>query len=111
MTTTTKNTDKVEVRLQYPFTFAGREVEVLNMRRPKVKDLRLSSRYGEKADEQEIGLLSVLIGCTPEDLDEMDAADYGSLQETFRKMVKPTAEPVAIDGGIGGEVQDATVGD
>ena len=94
-----------KIKLDYPFSIAGQAVTELTVRRPKVKDLRKASRYGETAAEQEVGLLSSLTGCTPEDLDEMDAADYGKLQSRFRDMVEPTATPDAHVGDVGAEVQ------
>ena len=98
----------ITINLKHPFAVNGVATKVMTMRRPKVKDLRTASRYGDKPADQEVGLLAVLTGCVPEDLDEMDAADYGQLQGTFRTMVESDAEPAADVGTTGEAVQDAT---
>lgn len=93
------------IKLNHPFSIAGKPVTELSVRRPKVKDLRNASRYGSTPAEQEVGLLSALTGCVPEDLDEMDAADYGKLQSRFRHMVEPDAASNTNGGDAGANVQ------
>jgi hypothetical protein len=88
--------------LLYPFTPAGgKEITSLPVRRPKVRDIKASKRFGSSAEDQEIGLFSVLCGLTAEDIEEMDAADYGALQDSFRAMVNQRKKPVANDGAAG----------
>ena len=94
------------IKLAYPFSIAGKPVTELSVRRPKVKDLRNASRYGSTPAEQEVGLLSALTGCVPEDLDEMDAADYGKLQSRFRDMVEPNT---ALDADVGVSGTDVSI--
>ena len=40
------------IKLDYPFSIAGKPVTELSVRRPKVKDLRNASRYGSSPAEQ-----------------------------------------------------------
>ena len=75
----------VTVTLNQPITTAtGSRVETITMRRPKVRDLRRIGDFGTNDTEQEIGLMAHLAGMAVEDFDELDAADYRALQETFR---------------------------
>jgi len=76
-----------EVTLKYPFTVAGKTIEKLTLRRPTVKDLRMVSRFGDTDEDKEIGLMATLAGMVPEDMDAMGAADYRSLQDSFRDML------------------------
>ena len=80
----------MKLKLKYPFTIpGGARVEALEMRRPRVKDLKAAQRAGEKDAEQELALMALLItpAMTPEDIEEMDLADYRAIQATFREMV------------------------
>lgn len=76
-----------DVVLKYPFTSGGKKVEKLTLRRPTVKDLRTVGRFGESDEDKEIGLIATLAGLIPEDMDQMDAADYKALQDCFRAML------------------------
>lgn len=77
------------VNLSLPITINGVRTDRLVMRRPKLKDIRNASKVaGKDEEEQEIRLFSLLTDCAPSDLEELDYADYGKLQETFQRMVK-----------------------
>lgn len=77
------------VNLLLPITINGVRTDRLVMRRPKLKDIRNASKVaGKDEEEQEIRLFSLLTDCAPSDLEELDYADYGKLQETFQRMVK-----------------------
>lgn len=77
------------VKLSFPVTINGVSTDRLVMRRPKLKDIRNASKVaGKDEEEQEIRLFSLLTDCAPSDLEELDYADYGKLQETFQRMVK-----------------------
>ena len=78
------------VTLQYPIKLAdGRSVSALTLRRPKVRDLKNAQRNGGGNADQEIALLAAITEehLTPEDMEELDMADYGSVQAVFQKMV------------------------
>ena len=75
-----------KITLQFPFTNGlGEEVKEINMRRVKVKDIRLMSAKSNDA-EKETFLLSQITGLVPEDLDLMDVADYVALQSSLQDM-------------------------
>ncbi|MGE3258663.1 MAG: phage tail assembly protein [Geobacter sp.] len=76
-----------EIVLKYPFMAAGKKVEKLTLRRPTVKDLRTVGRFGDTDEDKEVGLIANLAGLIPEDMDQMDAADYKVLQDSFRAML------------------------
>lgn len=78
------------VTLQYPLKLAdGRNIASITLRRPKVRDLKNAQRTGGGNAEQEIALLAAITEehLTPEDMEELDMADYGTLQAIFQKMV------------------------
>jgi hypothetical protein len=77
-----------KLKLTYPVKLAdGRTVAELTLRRPKVRDLKHAARYSDKTEEQETALLAALCGLAPEDMDELDLADYRKLQDAFRGML------------------------
>lgn len=94
----------MEFKLKYPFTSgAGKLIAALTMRRAKVKDLKAANRFGDEAEDQEIALLAILTNLTPEDVQEMDLADYTQLQNSFRRLMGVSSDAVA-DAGATGEV-------
>lgn len=74
-----------KIDLKFPLKLAdGRELTSLTLRRAKVRDLKQAMKVNEKTEDQEIGLIAQLCGLLPEDLEEMDLADYRQLQDAFR---------------------------
>lgn len=95
----------MEITLKHPFTnAAGQRIETLTMRRAKVKDLKAANRFGDKPEDQEIALLAILTGLTPEDVQEMDLVDYTRLQNSFRRMQSSGADAMADAGAAGAVV-------
>ena len=77
-----------EVCLKYPVQLAsGKALDRLTLRRAKVADLREASRGGASQEDQEVALLARLSGLLPEDVLELDLADYKALQDAFRSML------------------------
>ncbi|MGO1000833.1 phage tail assembly protein [Lysobacter sp. CA196] len=78
--------------LRFPFrTAAGAPVSVLTPRRLKVRDMKQAQRDAKTASEVELAAIALACGLTPEDLDDMDMADYEDLQDRFRQMRVPSA--------------------
>jgi len=68
-----------KIKLEFPVTISGIEVDHLTMRRPKVRDeIVLSKSKGDDADK-ELGYIASLCEVAPEDLHELDSADYQRL--------------------------------
>lgn len=77
-----------EIKLKYPVRLATGEVlEKLVLRRPKVGDIRAVAGLTTDA-EQELAIMARISGLMPEDLDELDIADYKALQDFFRAVSK-----------------------
>lgn len=98
-----KNTFK----LQYPFTApSGQRIDALQLARLKVKDMRAAQRVSNKPEDWDEPLLAAMTGLVPEDLAEMDLADYQALQRRFQHMLGLGSEPAATLAGDGaaGEV-------
>lgn len=59
--------------LQFPFTSAaGNNIDTLQLRRLKVKDMRNARRISEKPEEWDEPLMAAMTGLVPEDLAEME---------------------------------------
>ena len=97
--------ETVEITLDYPIVAGKGRVEKLIMRRPKVRDLKASSRFGSGAENQEVDMFAILTGLVPEDLDGLDMVDYAKLQDSFRGLLDRSRKPVAPAGDAGEVVQ------
>lgn len=76
------------ITLDYPIkNGTGETITELKMRRAKARDIRRMSEKNTEA-EQEFFMFSQLVGLVPEDIDELDMADYAKLQTAFKEMVK-----------------------
>lgn len=64
----------------------GNTLTELKIRRPKVKDIRKMT--GNTDAEQSISLLAIVTGLVPEDLEELDIADFKRAAEVVEKMQK-----------------------
>lgn len=106
----------MKIKLQYPYkTAAGKEINMLEMRRPIVKDLRKAKKQANSKDEIdfELTLLSSICNMVPEDFENMDQMDYMSVSNAYLSMVeghsKSNEKPLASDGSSGPMVSDATI--
>lgn len=90
----------MELKLAYPFTAAnGQRIAKLEIRRPKVKDIKAAQRISANAADQDIYLFARMCGITQEDMEELDMADFARVQQTFSDM--RDAKPVGDDGAAG----------
>lgn len=72
-----------EIKLSMPYKFNGVESDTLTMRRPKVKDQRLSGKVKGDTADQELALFGSLCGVAPADLDDLDIDDYVLVQGAY----------------------------
>ena len=98
-----------KMTLRYPIKTAAGEIKSVTLRRAKVRDLKEAQRGDKNEAEQEIALLSILSDekLTPEDLEELDLADYAQLQQTFRVMHHDVDGDQGSRGRTGAVVPDA----
>ncbi len=69
-----------KIELTYPLKIAGAEVSVLNLRRPKVRDLeQMDKQSGDIA--KTVTLIANLAEITPEQVRELDAEDFAVVSE------------------------------
>ncbi len=81
----------MDITLKHPVKLAtGQTIAKLTLRRPKVRDLKEAQRVSDKPEEQELALIARLAGLTPEDIEELDLADYKALADAFRGMLDQT---------------------
>lgn len=97
----------------HPFTTAvGTRLERIELRRLTVKDLKqVRKTYKDPADWDE-PLIARSTGLLPEDLDNMDLADYLELQTRFQKITGLGKKHDSDDKGAGaaGEVVPVPAG-
>lgn len=93
----------MEIVLRHPYTTAaGQRLEKLSLRRLKVKDLRTMSEQAGK-DEMMLEIVGISRMCNiiPEDMEEMDAADYQQLKARFLEFLGISRGDVAGGSGAG----------
>lgn len=74
----------MQIKLLHPVVSDGTELRVLNLRRPKVRDVLLAAKIGGTEEEKEIRVLANLCEVAPDVVEELDMADYKRLQDGFR---------------------------
>lgn len=83
--------------LKRPLSVDGKELTEVTMRRAKVRDLKEAQRYGDDVATREVALIAILCGMIPDQLDEMDLADFNQIQKRFSAMLEGSG-PVAGNG-------------
>ncbi|MCE3232501.1 MAG: hypothetical protein K0R98_758 [Rickettsiaceae bacterium] len=77
------------ITLSMPITVSETTYNVLNIRRPKVRD-RLAVERVKKTDaEKEIAMIANLAEVTVEVIEELDLADYSKVQEVLQDFLSP----------------------
>ncbi|GHK47667.1 hypothetical protein ECZU08_32630 [Escherichia coli] len=72
-------------KLSYPFTTAaGTRIELVELKRLTVKDLKQVRKISKNPADWDEPLIARSTGLLPEDLDNMDLADYLQLQKRFQ---------------------------
>ena len=66
--------------LLYPIEGVGRVIDTLSIRRLKIKDQRAIANISD-VQERGIKLAQMACGLAPEEMDEMDQADFLAVQE------------------------------
>ena len=72
-----------EIALEYPITVAGAQVSVVQMRRPTVRDRILFDKDQGSEVEKELSMMARLCDMDPDQMMDLDAADYDRVQEQF----------------------------
>ncbi|EJQ1720671.1 phage tail assembly protein [Salmonella enterica] len=99
--------------LKYPFTTAaGNSIAQLTLNRLTVKDLKQIKKTHKNPTDWDEPLISRSTGLLPEDLDNMDLADYLELQDRFQKITGLGKKHGSDDKGAGaaGEVVPVPAG-
>ena len=88
--------------LQFPFTTpAGNSVSQLELKRLTVKDLKQVKKTHKDPNDWDEPLISRSTGLLPEDLDNMDLADYLELQTRFQKITGLGKQSDSADASTG----------
>ncbi|KGS54199.1 phage tail assembly protein [Burkholderia pseudomallei] len=86
--------DTITIKLEYPITLDGVLRDTLTMRRPKVRDVRGATKRAQDDDElREITLFAMLADVAPDELEQMDMADYVAMQRAYDSFRTP--RPIA----------------
>jgi len=71
---------KTEITLQYPIEANGTTRKTVALRRPKVRDFEVVNAIKDEF-EQAVRLIANLSEMTPDEVREIDMADYKKIQE------------------------------
>ena len=74
--------EKTTIKLQYPLHVNGRELTEIQLRRPKVRDRLAVEKMSANQAEKEVRFIANLCELAPDEIEELDMADYTKLQET-----------------------------
>ena len=75
---------KVKIELTHSIEIDGAKVGVIQLRRPKVRDLLSVEKSVDNDAEKEIQLFANLSELSPDNLLELDMADYAKLQKAYQ---------------------------
>lgn len=73
-----------KIKLKYPIPFEGGTLSEVSLRRPKVKEVAVARKGNKDEAEQEIALIAALAGLPPSAIEELDLADYKTIQEALQ---------------------------
>ena len=76
--------DKLKIELTHPINLDGTNVSLLQLRRPKVRDMLSVEKSVDNDAEKEIQLFANLCELTPENLHDLDMVDYAKLQKAYQ---------------------------
>ena len=80
------------ITLKHPITVDGAELSELTLRRPKVRDLKISeTKKGEM--EQTIFLMAMLSQQKPTTIEDLDASDFKAVADELGNFLKSAGEP------------------
>ncbi|UGD91083.1 phage tail assembly protein (plasmid) [Escherichia coli] len=100
-------------KLSYPFTTAaGTRIELVELKRLTVKDLKQVRKISKNPADWDEPLIARSTGLLPEDLDNMDLADYLQLQKRFQLITGMGESNQGADAGAGaaGEMVPVSAG-
>ena len=101
------------IKLSYPFTTAaGTRIELVELKRLTVKDLKQVRKISKNPADWDEPLIARSTGLLPEDLDNMDLADYLQLQKRFQLITGMGESNQGADAGAGaaGEMVPVSAG-
>ena len=75
---------KVKIELTHSIEIDGAKVSVIQLRRPKVRDMLSVEKSVDNDAEKEIQLFANLSELSPDSLLELDMADYAKLQKAYQ---------------------------
>ena len=76
--------NKVKIELTHSIEIDGAKVGVIQLRRPKVRDMLSVEKSVDNDAEKEIQLFANLSELSPDNLLELDMADYAKLQKAYQ---------------------------
>lgn len=75
---------KAKIELTHSIEIDGAKVGVIQLRRPKVRDMLSVEKSVDNDAEKEIQLFANLSELSPDNLLELDMADYAKLQKAYQ---------------------------
>ena len=87
---------QTRIELTYPITVDGVQTTELLLRRPKVRDMLTVEKQIHNDAEKEIMLFANLCELSPDQLMELDMADYAQLQTTYQHFLSSARTTPAV---------------
>lgn len=76
-----------EVKLASPIKVSGAEVDKLEMREPKVRDMLAADKSKGSDAEKEIAMFAALCEVTPDEIQELSMKDYTAVQKVYESFL------------------------
>ncbi len=72
-----------DIKLNYPIESSGETIESVHLRRPKVRDMIAQEKTAVSDAEKEVALFANLCELTPDNILDIDGADYLKIQKVY----------------------------
>lgn len=79
------------VKLEYPFTHQGTEYDELNIRRPKMRDMKKAQQHKDDMVKS-INMMADLCEVTPAVIEELDTADFQTVSDKVGEFMGVSAD-------------------
>lgn len=93
--------DAAVVKLSRPTSCNGVDVDVLTLRAPTVRDIRLASKVASDDEERELQLFASLVQVSRQDLEGLKLSDYQRLQHAYFRLVREDDDELRADAPAG----------
>jgi len=84
---------RTPITLDFPIKVGGVATDTISLRRPLVADRRRADSATKTDAEMELHMISAMSDLTPDELDQVDLADYTKISEQLKNWLAPKSPP------------------